>query len=83
MESAAGPWGAFVEKEIGKKTAKAPKGKEEKDQMKYKFHGTKITSKVTKEWDTVKNTNLGKINIDEFRQRVIANPTTEGAKKIR
>lgn len=68
MESAVGPMGASVKKEKGKKTAKAPNGKEDKDQMRYKFQGVEINMKVTTEWDTVSDTNLGHIDIDGFRQ---------------
>lgn len=39
--------------------------------------------KVTTEWDIVIDTNIGQVDIDEFKQRVIVNPTIENAKKIK
>lgn len=46
MEYVAGPSGKSIKKEKGKKPAKEPRGKEEKDQMKYQFHGVECTSKI-------------------------------------
>lgn len=82
MESLARPSGASAKKEKKKKNAKASRGKEDKNQMKYKFW-VEITSKVSTEWDTVTDTNLGQVDLDEFRQRLIANLTTKNAKRIR
>lgn len=83
MELATGPSEATAEKEKDKKAAKAPRGKEDKDQMKYKFQGEDLKSKVTTDRDKVSATNLGHTDIDELKQRVIVNPTTENTKKIR
>lgn len=47
MESGAGPLEVAMEKDKGKKTSKAPQGKENKDQMKNKFQGEPLNSKVT------------------------------------
>lgn len=70
MELGAGPSEAEVEKEKGKKPTKAPRGEKDKDQMKYKFQGEPLNSKVTTDWRETSHTNLGHIDIDEFKQRV-------------
>lgn len=77
------PSWASVEKEKGNKYSKALREKEDKEKMKYKFKGVEVTSKVTTEWDTVTDTNLGQIDLDESKQRVISNPTMENARRIR
>lgn len=51
--------------------------------MKYKFQGEPLNSKVTTDWREISDTNLGHIDIDEFKQRVWIKPTIENARKIR
>lgn len=64
MELGAGPSGAVVEKDKGKKLAKTPHGKEDKDQMKYQFQGEPLHSKIVTDWKEITNTNIGHIDID-------------------
>lgn len=68
MESGAGPSGAAEEKEKGKKNGKTPRGKEDKEQMKYQFHGDPLHSKVIIDWKEIIDTNIRHVNIDEFKQ---------------
>lgn len=83
MESSVGPSGVVVEKEKGKKIWKSPHGKEDKDQMKYQFQEEPLKTKVTSTWKEVTDTNIGHIDINEFKQRVWINPKIENAWIIR
>lgn len=40
-------------------------------------------SKVVVEWKEITDTNIGHVDIDEFKQRVRINPTTKNARLIR
>lgn len=83
MEPGAGPSGASTEKDKGKKSRRTPRGKEDKDQMKYQFQGEPLHSKVTTDWKEIMDTNIGQVDIDEFTQRVRLNPTKKNARLIR
>lgn len=56
MELVMGPSGASAKKEKGKKTTKIPRGKEDKEKMKYQFQGVEIISRVAFDWDTILDT---------------------------
>lgn len=83
MESGGEPSEAIIKKDKGKKTGKVPRGEEDKDQMKYKFQGEPLKSKVTSAWNEITDTNIGHVNIDEFTHRVWINLTTEVALLVR
>lgn len=83
MESSVGTSGASAEKDKGKKSGRTPRGKEDKDQMKYQFQGDPLHSKVTTDWKEITDTNIGQVDMDEFTQRVRVNPTTKNVRLIR
>lgn len=77
IELAEGPSRKPVGKaDKGKKPTRTPRGKEEKEKMKYQFHRVECTSKLTSTWDTIFDIDLQHVNKDEFKQRVMVNPTT-------
>lgn len=83
MESSARPSGTATKKDKGKKLRKNPRGIKDKDQMKYQFQGEPLHSKVSTDWKEIVKTNIGHIDIDEFKKRVKINPTTKNARLIR
>lgn len=77
------PSGAAVEKDKEKKVGKTPCGREDKDQSKYQFQGEPLHSKIITDWKEITDTNIGHVNIDEFKQRVRIHPKTKNARSIR
>lgn len=51
--------------------------------IKYKFHEVELTSKIMSYWENISDTNLGQVNIDEFKAHVLIKPKDDMVRRIK